>query len=520
MDTGPEDGGGLAALYRELETSDRTALTCSRRHSGRIRHLSWSFGDICRRSEQLIRLITDKGLGKGDRALLLVPASPGLYSLIIALMRLGIVSVLVDPGMGLKEILRVAAKAEVKLAIATPAISWLIAATRAGRSIPKRLVVSPIPGPARGGGREEGPAEALQEASIRGDDTALLTFTSGSTGERKAVARSYDYLETQRQVVGKYMPARPGDKDLCSLPVFAFRNLASQLATVLPAKRAFGQWWLRGIVRQLRDLEITRSTGSPFFYDRLARYCARHGLVFEGMRVVYTGGAPVGPELIRRLHRVFPNAQVRALYGCTEAEPIAVARGEEIAATHGRAIRNGAGYYAGTPVAEVRVRIVAPFPQKEPAPRAPLPLPVGAIGEILVSGSHVNQEDGRSGTDPQGGLWLVGRHGMKMLKDGLYPLQVEAVIDALPGVRRSACCILSRSASQRVVLFVERSRPPRPRLSRGQLHRWCLERGFPIERVVFLSRMPVDYRHRSKVRYDVLQRRLGWKSSRAQRPPA
>ena len=96
MDTGPEDGGGLAALYRELETSDRTALTCSRRHSGRIRHLSWSFGDICRRSEQLIRLITDKGLGKGDRALLLVPASPGLYSLIIALMRLGIVSVLVD----------------------------------------------------------------------------------------------------------------------------------------------------------------------------------------------------------------------------------------------------------------------------------------------------------------------------------------------------------------------------------------------------------------------------------------
>jgi acyl-CoA synthetase (AMP-forming)/AMP-acid ligase II len=73
---------------------------------------------------------------------------------------------------------------------------------------------------------------------------------------------------------------------------------------------------------------------------------------------VYTGGAPVLPQLIRRLQNVAPHAEVVAVYGSTEAEPIAHLSNNQISADDCAAMLNGKGLLAGVPVAEIQLRIM------------------------------------------------------------------------------------------------------------------------------------------------------------------
>src|SRR5262249_41128199 len=136
------------------------------------------------------------------------------------------------------------------------------------------------------------------------------------------------------------------------------------------------------------------SAASPAFFECLARYCAGRRLTLPSLKKLFTGGAPVFPRLLDQLQQMAPSAEVVAVDGSTEAEPIAPAARHELRPDDRQAMLAGRGLLAGVPVAAVRLRIlrdqwgvpVGPYTEAEFAAQC---RPAGEPGEIVVSGGHV-----------------------------------------------------------------------------------------------------------------------------------
>ena len=301
------------------------------------------------------------------------------------------------------------------------------------------------------------------------DTPAIITFTSGSTGEPKAAVRTHGFLIAQHRALVESLALAPGEIDLCTLPIFLLANLASGVTSVIPDAdlRAPGAIDPAPVDAQIRAMRPTRTVASPAFVARLVDHAVRHGGQLDTFRRIYTGGAPVFPEMLDAIAAVAPDASVVAVYGSTEAEPIAEIDRRDISADDRAAMTRGAGLLAGRPVSSIQLRIL---PDRWGTPVGPWTvadlerdtLGPDEVGEIVVTGEHVlsGYLDGhgdeetkitvgervwhRTGDagylDAQGRLWLLGRCSAKANdSDGvLYPFAVECAAGAVAGVGRTA----------------------------------------------------------------------------------
>jgi len=169
------------------------------------------------------------------------------------------------------------------------------------------------------------------------------------------------------------------------------------------------------------------------------------------------------------------------------------------------------GYCVGLPVAGLRVRLRQPAPVWLPAPTPSLaggPAPEPAVaGEILVAGPHVARPAGAAEYlatgdygyfDAAGQLWLVGRRGAAGLVRGVGHYQLEHYLRQLPGVDQVAARPLASGGQ--FELFVVGSRP-------AAAVRAAVAEAFGeglLGPVRYRPRLPVDGRHLSKIRYDLL----------------
>jgi acyl-CoA synthetase (AMP-forming)/AMP-acid ligase II len=338
--------------------------------------------------------------------------------------------------------------------------------------------------------------------------------------------RSHRFLLAQHAALQEAIALEPGEVDLTTLPVFVLANLASGVTSVLPAVslRRPGAVKVAPLAAQMTRTRPTRTGGSPAFYLRLAEQPE----TLAGLQKIYTGGAPVFPSTLQTLRRAAPSARVVAVYGSTEAEPIAHVAAEEIAEADWSAMAAGRGLLAGRPVPQIRLRIIAD--QWGGPVRAAAPLPSGAVGEIVVTGAHVLRgylhgqgddetkfhEDGaiwhRTGDagwlDDAGRLWLLGRCAARIEDEHgtIYPFAVECVAMTLPGVRRAAF-VLHRD---RRVLVLETAGPPPDGESLPVRLAWAR-----VGEVRILDALPVDRRHNAKIDYPALARALDRTDGRA-----
>ncbi|WP_194909928.1 class I adenylate-forming enzyme family protein, partial [Catenulispora rubra] len=214
-----------------------------------------------------------------------------------------------------------------------------------------------------------------------------------------------------------------------------------QLMLGLPALAAGATWSLSGLPgkasRTLEHLRTRRAThlfGTPAEIARLLDA----GPVPPTLRTVLLGAAPVPPPILRRLRQAAPDAQILAVYGTTEALPIAVATAEE------KLDALGLGDLLGTPLPGVRASVAGAGSGETPgtAPgeiriRSPH-LAVGYLGDPEPLAELATGDLGR--LDPDGRLILLGR-AKDMIITGsfnLYPGLYEPAIAALPGVADAA----------------------------------------------------------------------------------
>ncbi len=479
-------GRDRAATYAELEASANRFA-----------------GDLCARK-----------IRKGDPVLVFVPMSLELYVTLLGLFRIGAVAVFLDPSSGLNHINVCCAKLPPAALVSVWPLRILRPLVRGLRGIAK--VFGPAPISRFGGDELPLPDHPSPE------DPALITFTSGSTGRPKAAVRSHRFLLAQHAALRDSITLEEGEKDLTTLPVFVLANLASGLTSILPDAKISrpGSVDARRIARQTSRLHPTRTGGSPAFYQRLLENPDSLG----GFRKIYTGGAPVFPSLLQKLQQAAPAASVVAVYGSTEAEPIAHVACHDISASDWEAMRGGRGLLAGVPIPEIQLRIL-PDQWTKPV-TAFQPLPSGQVGEILVTGNHVLksyfQGEGDEATkvsigneiwhrtgdagylDVDGRLWLVGRCAARVddAHGTLYPFTVECVAMTFPGIRRAA---FVQFRGQR--LLVIEPEGSLAESSKKEIEAACAWAHIPEIRV--LRRMPVDGRHNAKIDYPRLKKLLG-----------
>jgi acyl-CoA synthetase (AMP-forming)/AMP-acid ligase II len=375
--------------------------------------------------------------------------------------------------------------------------------------------------------RSERLSSALPILPCAVETPALITFTSGSTGLPKAAVRSHGFLLEQHRVLEKALHLLPGTVDMTTLPIFVLANLASGVTSLIPDAdlRNPGRIKAGPILRQIKRYHPVSVVASPAFLERVCDFCDASGAVVTGFRRVFTGGAPVFPDHLDRFSALFPGAEMVAVYGSTEAEPIAHIATREMTDDDRSAMISGAGLLAGLPVDECSVRVITPrwgtpLGSMDEDEFAATCLPAGEAGEIVVSGGHVltgylngrgDEETkfrvgkhrwhrtGDSGYfDGKGRLWLMGRSSA-VINDGrgeLYPFAVECAARQLPGVARAA--LVGRRG--RRILYVQPAKG-------GEADPAAVSKALSwahLDDVRLLAEIPLDRRHNAKVDYQRL----------------
>ena len=499
-----------------------------------------TFAELSERVNRLAAALSARGLRAGDRVVVMIPMSLELYTLLLALLKLAVIIVFIDPWVGLPQIKRCIALTEPKAFAGIPMIQLLGRLSGVLSPIPMRLTAR---GPALPGEirlerllDEVHPPVPTQE--VAPEDTALVTFTTGSTGVPKGANRTHGFLMAQHEALSREMGLRPGDVDLTTLPIFVLNNLASGVTSVLPKMTSAKPSEVdpRVIVRQILDHRITTAVGSPAYWKPIADFCQTHGLPLSTLRTLFTGGGPVPPGLLETLRPLMPNGEAYIGYGSTEAEPVAMITASEVCESTGARTRAGEGNCVGKPAHGIRLKVI-PIVEGPVAPGpeglASMELPAGTIGELVVTGEHVGKDYYRNpeavrenkirdvdGTiwhrlgdvgylDGEGRIWLVGRvnnvihHGRRTL----YPIQVEALVYQLPFVKLAAVLNHGDALVLAVTPVTWGDRRQRETWEEA-LHEHMALQGVPLDRMVFLRKMPVDPRHNVKIDYAKLKRQL------------
>ena len=277
-----------------------------------------TYADLDRRIDRAVALLRQGSLSPGDRVLLAVPLSIETYIAMLAILKAGLVVMFVDPAHGAQTLARCLRAHPPSAIVASPTILLLRLMSPELRRIPFRFSVSDSHSNSINicDGMREATPQAIEPRST--EDSALLTFTSGSTGEPKAVVRTHGFLRNQFAVLKPVAELQPDDIDLVAMPMFVLFNLASGITSVIPAcdMKQPARADPKVLTAQLVQERVTRIVASPALLERLAAHCSRTRTQLPLLQRISTGGGPVGPTLPDGPEG--PDAQAKAPRGLKE----------------------------------------------------------------------------------------------------------------------------------------------------------------------------------------------------------
>ncbi len=546
---------GLPALLRDSarEHPTRAALvlpTGYRHRSGASGFRVTTYAELLQRTDAVAARLTGLGVGPGLRTALLVPPQLDFFALSFALLRIGAVPVLIDPGIGLANVRRCLAQVAPRAFIGVPrahlarvALRWCPSArlfVTVGRRIPGRLAV---PGGAVSLDEEEPASDPLLEPAVDPTATAAIAFTSGSTGPAKGVEYRQSHFLAQIELIRELYDVRAGEVSLSTFPPFALFGPALGLTTVIPRMNPSRPAHVdpSRVADAANSFGASLMFGSPALLDTVGRWGAVSGARMPTLTRVISAGAPVTPAVQRRLLAMLgPAAEIHSPYGATEALPVTSVGSREVLAL------SEPGICVGRPVTGVDLAILPITDEKIPSVDSSAFLAAGAVGEIVVRGPNVtasyagrpadtaaaktrweNEVAHRMGDlgylDTAGRLWFCGRKAHRVLTaDGpMFTVPCEAVFNAHPAVMRSALVGVGPRDRQQPVLCVELEPTVKREsvltaelLTLGAGHRHTA----PIRTVLYHGGFPVDVRHNAKIDRAALARwaarRLRWSRRR------
>lgn len=506
-----------------------------------------TFGELERTINALAAGLTQYGICNGTRAVLAVRPGIEFVALVFALFRSAAVPIVVDPGMGRKNMLACIGEAKPEALIgisAAHALSKLFRKPFA--SVTKRVTVGRR---YLWGGKTYSQLASVDASSFappqaRAGDLAAILFTSGATGVPKGVEYEHGMFDGQVRAIRDYFGIQPGEIDVPCFALFALFTVGMGCTIVLPDMDFSkpGSCDPAKIVAAIEQHKASLTFGSPAVWARVAPWLQAQPRKFpETLRRILIAGASVPLKTHEALADLLPNGRVYTPYGATESLPVACIDGRTLLEKFATRMKSGEGTCVGKPLPGVDVRII-PVGATHASP-----VPQGEIGEIIVSSATTTRRyfnrpeqtaaskisgtpDSGHGTsdlfhrmgdvgyfDAEGNLWFCGRanHVVHTVDGPLYPDQVEGVFNAHPNFDRSALIGYPVGAEEQYAAVVVE---PFKGLTDPAIddEDWAKELlGLAskhaatrnIKRIVFDDNFPLDVRHNAKIDRIELARR-------------
>jgi long-chain acyl-CoA synthetase len=416
-----------------------TAEACPDRPATRLGDSVTTYRALDDASARVARLLALHEVRRGDRVGVMLPNVPEFAVVYYGVLRAGGVVVPMNPLLKAREVAYYLGDSEARMIFAWHEVAGeaRAGAERAGAEV---VVVDPA---AFAGVLE--PVEAAAEVVPRqDDDTAVILYTSGTTGHPKGAELTHANLTSNAEVVlSDLLQLTEDDVIFGGLPLFhsfgqtCTLNAAVATGACLSMLPRFdpGQT-LQLLVRH----GVTVFAGVPTMYVALLGHADGRSYDLSALRVCMSGGAAMPVEVMRGFEKAF-NCLVLEGYGLSETSPVA-------SFNHPHAVRKPGSI--GTPIRGVEMRTVDIEGND---------VPLGEVGEIAIRGENVMKgywrrpeetaaaiPDGwfRTGdmgrADEDGYFFIVDRKKDLIIRGGynVYPREIEEVLYEHPEVVEAA----------------------------------------------------------------------------------
>lgn len=522
------------AASRPHSTAVAAAFSNPRR--GRPRYDTITFAQLAADSDRIARGLRAWGIEPGMRLALLVKPGVEFVTLVFALLKAGVVQILIDPGMGRKNLLQCLEDAKPEGFVAIPMVQAIRRLLR--RRYPAAKWNVTVGGrrwfwdgltldDVRNLGERDADLAAIELRAV--DDPAAVIFTTGSTGPPKGVLYSHGNFDRQVEEIRDSYGIAPGEVNLACFPLFGLFNAAMGVTTVFPSMDFSrpAQVDPRNIIRAVEDWSATQSFASPAVWNKVGSYCKTQDVKLPPLLAAYSAGAPVPPAVLEQMLHAMPDgARMHTPYGATEALPIATIEAREVLDETRHAWAVGKGTCVGTRFPGIEWKVVKVVDGPICTIDRAQELPRGEIGELLVRGPVVTSRyvtrveanatakihDGpgywhRMGDagylDDRDRFWFCGRvaHRVQTEQGTLFTDPVEGIFNQHELVHRSALVGIGPIGKQRPVVIVELRKDVRSRFTLESLGVIAKEHEVTNKIDTFLVHLsfPVDIRHNSKI---------------------
>jgi long-chain acyl-CoA synthetase len=383
-------------------------------------------------------LLASRGVGAGDRVGLMLPNVPYFPFVFYGALRLGAVVVPMNPLLKRREVAFHLEDSGAKLLVAWHGFAEAAepGAADAGAEL---ILVEP-------GQFEQllGGADVIDDVADRADDdTAVILYTSGTTGTPKGAELTHGNLRAATQISRDLVDAGTDSVTFGGLPLFHVFGLTCGLNTSVLAGGALTLLPRFDPAKALEIVQrdkVTTFLGVPTMYAALLNHpdCSRFDV--SSLELCVSGGAAMPVEILRGFEEAF-GCKVLEGYGLSETCAIASFNQPD------RERRAGS---IGLPVPGVEMKVVDDDDNE---------VAQGDVGEILVRGPVVmraywNREDATADTlvdgwlrtgdmarvDDDGYFHIVDRKKELIIRGGfnVYPREIEEVLYEHPAVREAA----------------------------------------------------------------------------------
>ena len=476
---------------------DGEALVCGERR------MNWR--DVVLQSASVAAGLRKIGIGAGDRVALLLGNRTEFVLAMFAAANLGAVTVLLGTRQQKPEIAHVLNDCGAVLLIHEAALSDRLPGADDVPGLKHRLAVDD---------GDAGPAfsDLANQAPLRGhadvgeQDTAMILYTSGTTGRPKGAMLAHCNIIHSAMIYQACMALTAADRSIAAVPL---AHVTGVVANIMSMARCAGTLIIVAEFKAAEYLKIaarervTQTVMVPAMYNLclLQADFDRHDL--SSWRIGGFGGAPMPIATIEQLAARIPGLKVINAYGSTETTSPSTIMPPELTATHIDSV--------GLPCPGADI-IVVDADGRE--------LPRGEIGEIWIHGGSVikgywNNPKATAGSFT-GGYWhsgdlgsidaqnfvrvfdrqkdMINRGGLK-----IYSAEVESVLAGHPGVVESAviakpCPVLGERVH---AVIVTRGSD----VSGEALRAWCAERlsDYKVPETVALTSEPLPRNANGKV---------------------
>jgi olefin beta-lactone synthetase len=485
---------------------------------------SVTYRQLNERADLFARGLSALGIQPGTRAALVVPPGIDFFALVFAILRCGIVPVIADPIMGLKNVTPCLAETAPRAYLGSPLTHAIRILYGWGReSLEWKLTLKQI---ARAGAD----ASSLAAVGVNPQNEAAIIYTSGSTGLPKGAIYTAENFTAQIEILSKALYLQGDEMDLPASPLFAIIDCLLGVTAVVPDMRfpAPAKVDPAKMIAALQAHGVNTMFVSPAALARLARWGTERGIKLPSLKKVLTAGAPAPVDIQEQFVKLLPpDGQLFGIYGATEALPVSIVNSWEILSETRFLSAQGAGVCIGRPIEGMQVRILPLSDDVLPFTQALSP---GEIGEIAVGGLAVSKryierqgnnrlakicdENGeiihRMGDvgyfDDKGRLWYCGRISQRVLTPAgvLFTESVEGIFNAHPAVYRSALVGVEKGEINEPWLWVE-LKPDARGMDQKRLKLELLDLAKShamtrsITNILFHPAFPTDGRHNSKI---------------------